>query len=299
MIKMNASWCRYSGLTRLRHYVSATLGIMFLLYSPAAHASKTNVFFFSSYDDLVLWKRHSSFTNGFEMECAKGLSNSLRPPLFITNLFEELRSSAFDAMIMQEHGHLLNPQPFAVAVCDGNDRMAVDIRANFPVDPKRSPEWVNRFRFYVASRFGGHSTNYIAAALQEESSGTNVTLPIGFPTVLKDKYRIPSKWIERNTSKLSRLDLGLPLEPGMVEPNDLWVVRDQKFAYVFYILDGIPFSQRRDPIEYEPRYSAQFDAAIKEASSATSHRALLDREVQQVLERKFGIMWVLPEELNY
>lgn len=270
-------------------------------------AACTNVFFFSNYDDTLSWEEHSTFTNWFEMMYLKPLPAFL-PTNFVHRLYNEITKPSFEALIsrgVRNSTNLNKHVLFAAAVCDGMDRAGVAIDANIDLSPSASPVWVKRLRFYIESRFGGHTIPYVEDAIEEEASPTNVALPFGFPPALKREYWIPSKWIEKDTMTLDRLELGLP-KPRIVESNQLWVVRDGRLAWIYCLISGMPFSQCRDGKEYGPAYKDKFEAATKTAWQQIKRQStvfldpqvVLDQKVKKILEQKYDILWMTPEGLN-
>jgi len=193
---------------------------------------------------------------------------------------------------------------YEIAICTG-DNLGYVLRANCSVDTSDSPPWIKRLIFYVESRLAGHTADYLTQGIKEEAEGTNITLPFGFPKALKETYYIPSKMIEEDTFELDRLEVDLPQVKGLINVNQLWLVCDGQFAWIYWFDIGEPFSQRRDPKEYDPKFRMEFDAATKEAWNVIKERKIntdihvpLDEEVQRILKQKYGIDWVTPSELN-
>ncbi len=272
----------------------------------AACVAGTYAFVFQSVSDMLKWKNHSRFTNGIEMIYWNEKVQYL-PTNFMANLANEITGQSFNALIMQQHKDMLGPEgktDFEVAIC-GGDQMGFVLRANCSMGAEDSPPWMRRLKFYLSSRFNGHTAEYVIQALEEQSSGTNITLPFGFPRAIQKEYWIPSKRIQEDTLELDSIDLGMPQDKGLIKMNRLWLVLDGQFAWIYWFDVGEPFSQRRDPQEYDPKYKTQFDSAVREALKTIEKRKILtdiriplDEEVQRILEQKYGVKWTTPEQLN-
>lgn len=229
------------------------------------------------------------------------------PTNLLGTLYAELNSTRFSALIMQRHGKLneeLPGPPFALAVCDSTDFWGVAIRANFSATEPEAPLWLKRLKFYVEARLGGHTLGFVTEGIQEEAGGTNASLPFGFPKALKDAFWMPSRRIEADTMELDRLELALP-KPGLIDTPRVWLVRDGKLAWIYYMFTGIPESKRHDPTEYDPRNKQKFDEATEEALKKVRENgtffdsaALLDQMVKDVLKKEYGIEWLTPEDLR-
>ena len=87
-----------------------------------------------------------------------------------------------------------------------------------------------------------------------------------------------------------------------IPEGEHWVVIDGDFAWLY---DNLGFSQKRDASEYDPKLTAQFDAARAEAKKLLDKKGIelidssypLDIETQRILQTKFKINWKRPDEL--
>jgi hypothetical protein len=310
--------CSFNLIVRFVPSIATAMACIFTSCEKGACAGSTNCFFLQGFRELVKWEMSemNSLTNGMDMSY-EGDSLLFLPTNFIHGLSNEITSSGFHALIMQPR---TGPQTdddstqFAVAIFSGNNpeapagaEMGFEIRANCPMRSDGAPPWVKRLEFYLTARFDGHTADFATQAIQEEAEAgvTNIELPFGFSPELKQKYWIPSRWVAEDTLDLDRIDNGIPQDKGLIKMNHLWMVKDGQFAWIYWMDFGLPCSERRDAIEYDRTYSAQFETATKEALQIIAERKVhsdigipLDREVQRILEQKYRIKWATPLELR-
>jgi hypothetical protein len=242
------------------------------------------------------------FTNGFMLSFGRPARGVL-PSNSLTNLLNELCCPAFKLLVTEERreGNCVKRVPeFRVLVClEPEYGEWISLAADTERDSVEYQRFRRRAEFYILSRYEGHTTNYVYAAIQE-TEATNYSLPSGFPRTLKERYWIPSGWIQ-----------GLEIPPPsqnsnatnmLLSPN-FWLVVDGEFAWVY---DSFGFRQRRDAKEYDPKLKRQFEVAREEACAILKKegyderflpKALLDSEMQRILKEKHQINWFTPEEL--
>ena len=271
--------------------------------------TNTNVVVFTNVANVISWDLYSPYTNGFRELYPRDVLMFL-PSNFLSELTKEIASTNFTSLIKQsreDSGKLKNFPEFVFAVCDATDWVGFSFSMDFPMSSseQNEPSWVQRLRFYVRSRFDGHSRKYVTDAINEEAGGTNVTLPLGFPEAIEKRYWVPSEWIEEDSSELDKMEFPMPRQKGLFPLNRPWLVRDGKYAWVYYCFDGVLFSRRKDGKQYDPLYKEQFETAAREAynrikqSKTFSDSSIpLYNEVKSLLKKKFGIDWITPEELN-
>ena len=286
--------------------VSMVLLSIFALCSVGTCHGSTNIFFFPNIEAMLHWEINSGFSSGTRDKIYGPEDLQYLPTNFFANLSNELTNATFNKLIL--HGNPLATNgdsgiAFALGISCGGINLGYSICGNWPTTAEDLP-WLDRLRFYMDSRFSGHSADYVTQAIIEKTEGTNFALPLRFPKALKEEAWIASKWIEEDpmpeVDGIGWLDPGTN---GMTGFNNMWIVRDGQFVWVYWL--GGHGGERRDPKEYDPRYRSQFKLAAKEAVQAIRAQKrfiegtyLIDKEIKRILAQKFGIDWLPPEELN-
>jgi hypothetical protein len=136
-------------------------------------------------------------------------------------------------------------------------------------------------RFFVRSRFGGHSYEYSLGSMKELIQPSAIDTPFAIEERLTRRYHIPPGWLKHSLT------------------NDLYYVVDGRLAWSYW--PSVDFLMREDAQEFDPKIRPLIDAA-REAVWKEHHGPLSSweyyHEVKQRLKRDNGIDWLTPTELN-
>jgi hypothetical protein len=244
---------------------------------------------------------HFYFTNTLEMLHAPARSNHIRffdvsapkasrrlcPVNEFTNIMHEVRGDVFKRLVSTPAGlgDGQNNRPlFSVVACE--DMMS--FRISFGVGGADTNAQIyepfhKRAKFYVTSRFQGHSSNYVVAALNSVSQSTN-QWPATLPRFLRDKYWVPKDWVEKHDSAWV-----------VVEGCLAWTYREDHL--------GSGYEEVRDAQEYDPKLKPQFEQARVQLKSKIRGNSIdstwiNDQLLKSILKDQFGINWTPPSEIG-
>jgi len=251
--------------------------------SDAEDAGRPGVRFFTNHHQMVQELLKVTATNGFE-EQFEARRLTVLETNFVAQLAREIRSSQFEKLVSASNnaGDEKRKVTFLAYVCVEPSAIWIGFDAFFDKANVRAYNcFKERARFYLHSRFDGHTLGFVNAAILEHAS----TNEINFPKRLKEEFWLPPDWVRAH------------------ETNGFWLVIDGKFAWTY---DRFGDVQRQDAQEYDDRFKRKFEEARREAAEQIRSKGItpshavddIDREMKRILKLKFQIDWMTPEELK-
>jgi hypothetical protein len=225
------------------------------------------------------------YDGSFNLEFGPAPGTPLHPETF-TNFLREVDEEPFRkamAVITNAQAQPALPK-YKVFWCTNYERIMMEVAyKNSGFSDQQINRFCDHFRQYANDREQGHSRGYALASLQEYQDASSLrTLSLAAEEFCR-RYRIPTKWLRRNTNG----------ESYVIDGPIAWVYGPEAAM-------GFPPS-RVDAQEFDPRVRPILDAARKEVSESPELSKSLEsyyRHVQRVLGARHGINWITPLELN-
>lgn len=223
------------------------------------------------------------YSNAFQVTIGTNRMAVL-PRRFGSDFLKEIQSDGFKQLVTEakaNKGRADLVPAFRCAACLEDFWLTI---AFFALFESKEDDLFRRFerfvRFYIDSRMDGHTTNYVYAAINQAKNDEH--RPVNVSIQRSQSYvEIPDGWLRRIS-------------------DTQWLLVDGKLAWVYNVFG---FSERRDALEYDPRFTNFFRIAKQElsqnnASGQISTASDYNVRLKRILKEQHGIDWTTPEELK-